>query len=454
MSGLVERALERAEDTKRVLVGEHALSGTGTLFRELFPDRAAIVVADQTTHAIAGPEVADALRAASVETLAPFVLPTPRPYASYETVQTVRAVLAEVDAVAVAVGAGTMNDLVKLASSELGRPYMVVATASSMDGYTAGGASVAKDGYKQNVGCPAPLALVADFAVVRAAPAHMTASGFGDLMGKPSALADWMVADALGVEAVDVEVMELVQECLERGLVAPERVLAGDEEAVRGLIEGLVLSGLSIQAYRSSRPGSGAEHLFSHLWEMEGLGVANDPPLSHGFKVGVGSVAIAALYEVLLARDLAAVDVEARAAAWPDWEATQAAIRSQHAGSVVLDAALVETRAKYVGADGLRERLSRLRDAWPGLRERLRAQLMPTRTVEAMLDGMGAPTTPGQIGLSVDAFRATYDRARTIRRRYTVLDLAHEAGVLADCVEELFAPGGYWATRLAGVGVS
>jgi glycerol-1-phosphate dehydrogenase [NAD(P)+] len=32
-----------------------------------------------------------------------------------------------------------------------------------------------------------------------------------------------------------------------------------------------------------------------------------------------------------------------------------------------------------------------------------------------------------------------------IRSRYTVLDLAYETGTLQECVDELFAPGGYWA---------
>ena len=35
--------------------------------------------------------------------------------------------------------------------------------------------------------------------------------------------------------------------------------------------------------------------------------------------------------------------------------------------------------------------------------------------------------------------------ARTIRARYTVLDLVNETGILDECVAELFAPGGFWA---------
>jgi glycerol-1-phosphate dehydrogenase [NAD(P)+] len=54
------------------------------------------------------------------------------------------------------------------------------------------------------------------------------------------------------------------------------------------------------------------------------------------------------------------------------------------------------------------------------------------------------PSRPSEIGISAAALRDTYHRCRTIRRGYTVLDLTAETGLLEPCVEELFAPGGFW----------
>jgi hypothetical protein len=54
-----------------------------------------------------------------------------------------------------------------------------------------------------------------------------------------------------------------------------------------------------------------------------------------------------------------------------------------------------------------------------------------------------------EIGLRWEDFEATYSRARMIRKRYTVLDLAFETGILEECVGELFAPDGFWG-RAAG----
>src|ERR687890_1620833 len=167
----------------------------------------------------------------------------------------------------------------------------------------------------QTMPCPPPGGGVAARGVRAGPPPAMTASGYGDLLGKVTAGADWLVADALGVEPIDATVWSLVQGPLRAAVGRPAELAAGDPTALGGLVEGLVMSGLAMQAHASSRPASGAEHQFSHLWEMEGLGADQRSPLSHGFKVGIGSIAVAALYERLLQRDLADVDVDALAPA-------------------------------------------------------------------------------------------------------------------------------------------
>jgi glycerol-1-phosphate dehydrogenase [NAD(P)+] len=315
-----------------------------------------------------------------------------------------------------------------------------------MDGYTAFGAAITRDGHKQTMTCPAPRAVVADLEVLAGAPADMTASGYGDLLGKVTAGADWLVADALGAEPVDSGVWELVQGPLRAAIGRPGDLAAGDREALRRLVEGLVSSGLAMQAHASSRPASGAEHQFSHLWEMEGLGHDRRPPLSHGFKVGVGSVAIAALYERLLARDLGGLDVEALRRAWPTRSEAQAAVRAAHTTPGLAEAAVAETTAKWVDADALGRRLSLLADGWPALRDRLREQLVPAERLRELLVAAGCPTRPLELGLPAAALRDTYRRARMIRRRYTVLDLAFETGLLGELVDELFRPGGFWSS--------
>jgi glycerol-1-phosphate dehydrogenase [NAD(P)+] len=302
----INAALEEASDTRDVNIGAGALASVPDVFRENFGEGPIVVVADGNTFEVAGKEVQRELEDAGYTMVEPYVFPAEPPlYAEYSNIEKLRDSLREHDAIPVAVGSGTLNDIVKRSSHECERPYMCVGTAASMDGYTAFGASIEKDGLKQTLSCPAPKAVVADLETLQNAPENMTASGYADLLGKVTSGADWLVADALGVEKIDPTGWSLVQDHLREWTASPAELRAGDQQSTEHLVEGLIMSGLGMQSYESSRTASGAEHQFSHLWEMEGLGKDADPPLSHGFKVGVGSVAIAALYELLLERDLA-----------------------------------------------------------------------------------------------------------------------------------------------------
>jgi glycerol-1-phosphate dehydrogenase [NAD(P)+] len=449
---LIRTALRDATDTDDVVIAAGALDAVPEVFRRNFgAGTTAAVIADGNTWRVAGEQVQRNLEAAGVSTTAPYRFPPNTfVYAEYTNIAKLRDDLRDVDAVPVAVGSGSLNDIVKRAAHELQRPYMCVATAASMDGYTAFGAAITKEGYKQTMTCPAPKAVVADLDVLTTAPADMIASGYGDLLGKVTAGADWLVADALGVEPVNRPVWDLVQGPLKSSIGRPAELAAGDAEAMDNLIEGLVMSGLAMQAASSSRPASGAEHQFSHLWEMEGLGHDWQPPLSHGFKVGVGSVAIAALYERILERDLADLDVEAIKAAWPSREEVERRVRATHTTPGLDEAAVAETLAKYLDADELGKRLGVLAERWPELRKQLQEQLIPAGRLRDMLRAAGCPTGPEDIQLDRQAFKATYHRAQMIRRRYTVLDLATETGILDQTVDELFAPGGFWSRPAAG----
>jgi len=286
--------------------------------------------------------------------------------------------------------------------------------------------------------------VLGDVDLLVGAPQDMTAAGYADLLGKVTAGADWLIADALGIEKIHQVGWDLVQEDLRSWISKPKDLREGDGDAMDGLIEGLVMSGLSIQAYQSSRTASGAEHQFSHLWEGEGLGRDRNPPLSHGFKVGLGSIAVAALFERVLERDLANLDVEAIKSEWPSAAEVEERVRAAH-NPPLEDPTVKQALAKHLSVNELDERLKTIQQVWPELREKVREQLMSAAELREMLREAGCPTSAEEIGLSSEDFKATYRRAQMIRSRYTVLDLANETGILDECVEELFGPGGFWA---------
>jgi len=446
---MLNEALAHASDTRLVRVGTGVLDSFVEVLSTCFGDADAIVVADERTYAAAGAAVDAALRAAGRRAAPPIVLAAePLPYADLATVEALERRLHTNGAVPVAVGSGTINDLTKLAAHRLGRPYACVATAASMDGYTAFGAAITEGGFKRTMSCPAPRALVGDLDVLVNAPPELAAAGYGDLLGKVTAGADWILADELEIEAIDPRAWALVQDDLRSWTARPAAVAAAEPRAIEHLFEGLTMAGIAMQVSASSRPASGSEHRFSHLWEMQALATGT-APVAHGFKVAVGTIAAAALYERVLARDLARLDVDGALEAWPTRAQVERRVRTLHEHEAIAEHAVAETLAKHVDHAQLRARLRRLRERWPVLRERLDAQLLPAARLHDLLRAAGCPTDPSAIGVDRDAFIQDHARAHTIRARYTVLDLASDTGVLDACVSELFAAGGYWGPRAA-----
>jgi glycerol-1-phosphate dehydrogenase [NAD(P)+] len=441
-------ALRAARETRALEIGTDILGHTPHLFREHFGNRPAVIVTDATTLPIAADAVIAAFREASHPTVPPFIFRASDLYAEHRFVEELETSLRQHQAIPVAVGSGTINDLTKLAAHRTERPYMCVATAASMDGYTAFGASITYLGAKQTFFCPAPVAVLADLKVICSAPPVMSAWGYADLLSKITAGADWIVADALGAEAIDPQSWNIVQGRLREMVSDPAGVRAQNPAAIGKLVEGLMLGGFAMQASKSSRPASGAEHQFSHLWDMQHH-THNGWAPSHGFKVGIGTLAVAALYEQLLAQPLDQLNLERCVAAWPDEEAWVRRANELLGAGELAEGAAKELRAKYITPGKRREQLETLRRVWPELRERIRAQLLPFPTLRQMLRDAGAPTAPEEIGITRERLRASYWQAFCIRRRFTVLDLAARAGLLDECVDHIFAPDGVWPIEAA-----
>lgn len=452
----MQRALARADETERIELRGAALDAVGPMLRSTFGDAPVVLIADERTDAVAGGAVRESIAAANLTLAAPpHVFPgTPTLYADHGNVDVVRALLAShPDAAVCSIGSGTLNDITKLAAGGLGRRYVHVCTAASMDGYSAFGASIMLDGFKSTQACPAPVGVVADVDVMAAAPARLTASGYGDLIEKIPAGADWILADALGVEPIDEHAWGLAQDTLADALARPDLVATGDAAAIERLAQSHLLSGLAMQAARSSRPASGAGHQFSHLWEMEGHGLDHEPPLSHGFKVAVGTVASLAIWRETLRIDPVSIDVERIVAAAPS-AADVADLVARSLPPAVAEASMAGALAKHVDGDALRRRLERIRDVWPTLVERVRPQLVSPEHAQWMLRTAGAPWHPALIGIDAERFRATHVAARLIRARYTVLDMLVELGRLDAVVARLFAPDGFWSVYAIDAGTT
>ncbi|MGN0189804.1 MAG: sn-glycerol-1-phosphate dehydrogenase [Candidatus Cryptobacteroides sp.] len=444
-NGMVTEALRRASDTKALEFGVGAIEKTGKMFKQLFPSSKAVVVADKNTWKAAGERVFKNLESEGVEQKAPFIIEDDHFYAEWSFLERLEAFLASDDAIAVAVGSGVINDLTKLASDHLGRRYIIVGTAASMDGYTAFGASITKDGNKQTFSCRAPYGMVFDPQVAALAPKDLAASGYADLIAKVPAAADWILADALGEEKIDDFAYSLLHNDLMSALSSPADVLAGDVEATEKLAYGLIMSGFAMQAIQSSRPASGTEHQFSHCWDMEGLSYPDGTHVSHGFKVGIGTIVSTLELEFLLSKDIENVDVDAVVNSWKTWEEMEAEIRTLCEGKPGhLARCLEETRAKYVGAEEIRSRVEQFKSCWGEVSKKIREVLIPSEKVYENLKAVGAPYEPEMICVSRAHLKETFAFIPFMRSRFTNIDILYRLGYLDEFTRTLFGKGGRW----------
>ena len=256
-----------------------------------------LIVADENTYAAAGETTEDVLRS---KVAGRVIFSGKTVLIPDETaIERVRAELSGIDLI-VGVGSGVIQDLSKYVSFFASIPYMIVATAPSMDGYASTGAAMILRGMKETVPAGLPRAIIADTDVLRFAPIDMIKAGYGDIVGKFSALSDWKLASAVNGEYFCQYIYDVTYKMIENTLGTAKGLLLREEESVKALAEALVIVGIMMSFAGSSRPASGSEHHLSHFFEIVGI-VNGEFYFTHGIDVAYSTVITAELREELLA---------------------------------------------------------------------------------------------------------------------------------------------------------
>ncbi len=433
----LQEALSKAGDTRKCLIGEGVIAKTPDVVREVFPSaRDAVIIADPRTWRAAGERIQALLKDAGYGVSRHILEPGGKIFhAEYAYVAEIKEAILSAgrDAVALAVGSGVINDLVKRAAGELEVGYLVAATAASVDGYASFGASLASpEGSKQTYACPAPKAVVADIDVIRTAPPEMTAHGFADLMSKSPAGADWILAAEIGAAEWHDDAWHMVQDSLPAAIGDAEGVARGETAALSRFIEGLMLGGFAMQAMRSSRPASGAEHMFSHILDMTHH-TFNGQLVSHGAQVGVYTLFMTRFHEALLSFDMRSLDIAECVVRWPRWEEGGEALALEIFKDTAFPMLGVEqSKPKWETKDVLRARLEDAKERWDVIRERIKRQLVPSAEIERRLKAVKAPSCPADIGVDNAFAERNLLFAMFMRNRYNALDFAYRIGKLAD----------------------
>ena len=198
----------------------------------------------------------------------------------------------------VAVGSGVINDSVKFVTARMKLPYIIVATAPSMDGYVSDGAPIISGGYKYSPQAHLAYGLIGDTDILKTAPQDLIQAGFGDVVGKITALADWDLAAKVNHDDKCETCVTLVKRALDKCFSTAAGLKTREPESLEALFEALTMTGVAMALVNLSRPASGAEHMLSHFWEMDYIARGLDPN-HHGIQVGVATTVIARFFEEL-----------------------------------------------------------------------------------------------------------------------------------------------------------
>lgn len=421
--------------TRYITVGRGALDALPEALAATGGPARLLAVSDMSTRAAAWEKLSPRLRSLGVSVTEVVLPPGPHgpPLADEANRQRIQvAIRPDTDAI-LAIGSGTINDLAKVSGQACGKPYLVCATAPSMNGYPSGNASMLEGGLKVTRPAQAPTAILADLEILTAAPPAMIRAGLGDLLSQQTALADWRLSSLVEETYYCPAVAGLVAGSIRRAGEDADALNRREEAAVARLMEALILSGFTMVMAGQSSPASGAEHLVSHYWEME-TGNRGRPEPLHGEQVGVTCILMADLMHRLAGT--VPRDLPGPSATVPDaWEEAEPALAARHGAlwNIVRDGA----RAKHRGASNRAKRFASLRERWGEIWAVLGPLCPEPGLLREALRRAGAPTTPADLGLSEDRVHRALLVAREIRSRYTVLDLAAEVGLLEGWAKDI-----------------
>lgn len=222
---------------------------------------------------------------------------TQRIKATLSLAQQIQHILKDYD-YAIAIGSGTINDLVKYASYQANKPYIIFATSPSMNGYLSANSSLISDNTKKSYKANSPIAAYFDLQTLSNSPIRLIKSGLGDSLCTHTIRADWLLSHYLLNTKYSDFPFELTRD-LEKKLLSNITALnKRAPEIISILTQILILSGLAMLETGNSCSASQGEHLIAHLYEI--LDPENSHKSFHGEQIAFTCLYMTKLQEKFL----------------------------------------------------------------------------------------------------------------------------------------------------------
>ena len=329
-----------------------------------------------------------------------------------------------------AIGSGVINDCCKVLAHAVQLPQMVVGTAPSMDGYASNSSSMIQNRVKVSLYNACPDVIIADTEIMKNAPERMLWAGLGDMLAKYIALCEWRISHLVTGEYYCEDVAALMRSSLTKIVAAAPRLMERDPEVIGTVAEGLILSGMAMAFAQVSRPASGLEHYFSHLWEMFGLD-RGLPPELHGIQVGVGTYLTLRVYDRLKQMTPSREKAEAAMRAFDPaaWEQNVRRVFGK-AAQTLIDS---ENNLWHKNDPAAHQRrLEAILAHWDDILRIIDEELPETERIIALMQKVGMPMRPQDIDESEQDVYDAFLSSRDIRDKYLTSSLLWDLGLLGE----------------------
>lgn len=331
----------------------------------------------------------------------------------------------------IAVGSGVINDIGKIVAKVTNHPYVIVGTAPSMDGYASGTSSMAMDGLKVSLPSACANVIIGDIDILKDAPKRLLQAGLGDMLAKYVSICEWRIANLITGEYYCETIAQMVRDALKKCVDNAEGLLKREEEAIKAVFEGLIIGGVAMSYAGVSRPASGVEHYFSHVWDMRALEFGTNMDL-HGIQCAIGTLISAKIYEQIknMTPDKEKALAYASQFVYADWSNTLKEFLGKSSDAMI---AIEEKEHKY-DVELHKKRLEVIMEKWDEILAIIEEELPSSAQIEMILDDIEAPKTPEEIGLGDTDLEVTFKTTKDIRDKYVLSRLAWDLGV----IDELF----------------
>ncbi|MBQ2953533.1 MAG: sn-glycerol-1-phosphate dehydrogenase [Clostridia bacterium] len=388
-----------------------------------------VLVADDTTYAVAGAAVEKALVAAGFDVVSCVIhregdmLPD-----DLSCGEVLLSITRETEFL-IAVGSGTVTDTTRINAERTKLPFVSVGTAPSMDGYASAVAPLLHRGLKIQRPAVCPEIIVCDLDVLATAPLPMIASGVGDVLGKYIARADWELGAIINDEPCCPVCVEMVTNAVGALVDNVDAIAAKTPEGMRILIEALLLAGVTIMIIDNTRAVASIEHNIAQYWEMIMVQQGLEPPM-HGASVGVSTLLVWPMFERFAREDLSKLNLEDIRARRISREKRERWMRHSY-GVEGGNAIMRENPGDFLTWEEQERRIRRAQERFADIQAVI-AAMPPLERIRGAMMKLNAEMTPEEEHIPDDLIRRSMHCGKDYRTRYTLFKLIDECGLLEE----------------------